>query len=132
VRAACARFIDSGIPMLSQSVLLRGVNDDAATLGALMRALVESRIKPYYLHQGDLARGTAHLRTGIEQGQDLMRALRGRYSGLCQPTFVLDIPGGHGKVPVGPNYLAPATGGNSPGSVVDPTGRRHLYPPIRP
>ena len=104
-RAACARFIDAGIPMLSQSVLLRGVNDDAATLGALMRALVESRIKPYYLHQGDLAPGTAHLRASIAEGQDLMRALRGRYSGLCQPTFVLDIPGGHGKVPIGPNYL---------------------------
>jgi lysine 2,3-aminomutase len=131
-RAACARFIDAGIPMLSQSVLLRGVNDDAATLGALMRALVESRIKPYYLHQADLARGTAHLRTSIAAGQDLMRALRGRYSGLCQPTFVLDIPGGHGKVPVGPTYLAPAEGATSPGSVVDPAGRRHFYPPIRP
>src|SRR5215471_2755183 len=81
-RAACARFIDAGIPMLSQSVLLRGVNDDAATLGALMRALVESRIKPYYLHQGDLAPGTAHLRASIAEGQELMRALRGRYSGL--------------------------------------------------
>jgi lysine 2,3-aminomutase len=131
-RAACARFIDAGIPMLSQSVLLRGVNDDAATLGALMRALVESRIKPYYLHHGDLARGTAHLRTSIGEGQDLMRALRGRYSGLCQPTFVLDIPGGHGKVPVGPSYLAPAEGGSSPGSVVDPAGRRHPYPPTHP
>jgi lysine 2,3-aminomutase len=131
-RGACARFIDAGIPMLSQSVLLRGVNDDAATLGALMRALVESRIKPYYLHHGDLARGTAHLRTSIGEGQDLMRALRGRYSGLCQPTFVLDIPGGHGKVPVGPTYLPPAEGGSSPGSVVDPAGRRHPYPPTHP
>ncbi len=130
-RTACARFIDSGIPMLSQSVLLRGVNDDPATLGALMRALVETRIKPYYLHQGDLARGTAHLRTSIEQGQDLMRALRGRYSGLCQPTFVLDIPGGHGKVPVGPSYLVPAKGGESTGSVIDPDGRLHPCPPTR-
>jgi lysine 2,3-aminomutase len=130
-RAACARFIDAGIPMLSQSVLLRGVNDDAATLGALMRALVESRIKPYYLHQGDLARGTAHLRTSIAEGQDLMRVLRGRYSGLCQPTFVLDIPGGHGKVPVGPTYLAVASDGSTC-SVVDPEGRRHSYLPIRP
>ena len=105
-RAACARFIDAGIPMLSQSVLLAGVNDDAATLGALMRALVESRIKPYYLHQGDLARGTAHLRTGIEAGQGVMRALRGRYSGLCQPTYVLDVPGGFGKVPIGPKITS--------------------------
>jgi lysine 2,3-aminomutase len=132
VRAACARFIDAGIPMLSQSVLLRGVNDDAATLGALMRALVESRIKPYYLHQGDLAPGTTHLRTGIGEGQDLMRALRGRYSGLCQPTFVLDIPGGWGKVPIGPNYLSPTGQDDSPYAVHDPEGRCHLYPPTRP
>ena len=73
-RAACARIVDAGIPMLSQSVLLRGVNDDAETLGALMRAFVENRIKPYYLHHCDLAPGTAHLRTGIEEGQALMRA----------------------------------------------------------
>jgi lysine 2,3-aminomutase len=128
-RAACARFIDAGVPMLSQSVLLRGVNDDAATLGALMRALVESRIKPYYLHQGDLARGTAHLRTSIEAGQDLMRALRGRYSGLCQPTYVLDIPGGFGKVPIGANYLAASV---HPASYVvrDPQGQPHAYPPV--
>ncbi len=129
-RAACARFIDAGVPMLSQSVLLRGVNDDAATLGALMRALVESRIKPYYLHQGDLAPGTAHLRTSIAEGQDLMRALRGRYSGLCQPTFVLDIPGGHGKVPIGPSYLRQVVDGAGSGcAIIDPEGRDHLYPP---
>ncbi|HEY1541825.1 MAG TPA: lysine-2,3-aminomutase-like protein [Xanthobacteraceae bacterium] len=126
-RAACARFVDAGVPMLSQSVLLRGVNDDAATLGALMRALVESRIKPYYLHQGDLARGTAHLRTSIEAGQDLMRALRGRFSGLCQPTYVLDIPGGFGKVPIGPSYLAPTGQAASCHQVRDPEGRPHAY-----
>ena len=97
--------------MLSQSVLLAGVNDDPQTLGPLMRALVECRIKPYYLHHGDLAPGTAHLRTTIERGQDLMRALRGRLSGLCQPTYVLDIPGGHGKSPIGPNYRVPGRGG---------------------
>jgi lysine 2,3-aminomutase len=123
-RAACARLIDAGIPMLSQSVLLRGVNDDPETLGTLMRALVECRIKPYYLHHADLAPGTAHLRTGIAEGQELIRALRGRYSGLCQPTYVLDIPGGHGKSPIGPNYLAA-------GAVEDFTGRRHVYPPRR-
>ena len=105
VRAACARIVDAGIPMVSQSVLLRGVNDDAATLEALMRAFVECRIKPYYLHHADLAPGTSHFRTTIEDGQALMRALRGRVSGLAQPTYVLDIPGGHGKVPVGPGYI---------------------------
>ncbi len=123
-RAACARFIDAGIPMLSQSVLLRGVNDDAATLGALMRALVECRIKPYYLHHADLAPGTAHLRTSIAQGQDLMRALHGRYSGLCQPAYVLDIPGGFGKSPIGPNYLSADYS-----AIEDFNGRRHVYPP---
>ena len=130
-RGACARLIDAGIPMLSQSVLLRGVNDDAATLGALMRALVECRIKPYYLHHGDLARGTSHLRTTIAEGQALMRALHGRLSGLCQPTYVLDIPGGHGKSPIGPNYLARTAvrAGALSYEIEDFTGCRHAYPP---
>jgi lysine 2,3-aminomutase len=126
-RTACARIVDAGIPMLSQSVLIRGVNDEAATLAELMRALVECRIKPYYLHHGDLAPGTAHLRTTIEDGQALMRALRGRVSGLCQPTYVLDIPGGHGKSPIGPNYLAGS--GDAGLAVEDFKGRRHSYPP---
>src|SRR6185503_2148778 len=81
------------------------VNDDVATLGALMRAFVECRIKPYYLHHCDLAPGTSHFRTAIAEGQAMMRGLRGRVSGLAQPTSVLDIPGGHGKVPVGPGYI---------------------------
>jgi lysine 2,3-aminomutase len=99
------------------------VNDDAPTLEALMRAFVECRIKPYYLHHGDLAPGTAHLRTTLEVGQALMRGLRGRVSGLCQPEYVLDIPGGHGKSPVGPAYLV------APDRVVDYCGEVHLYPP---
>ena len=122
-RAACARVIDAGIPMLSQSVLLRGVNDNVDTLGALMRALVECRIKPYYLHHADLAHGTAHLRTSIAEGQTLIRALHGRYSGLCQPHYVLDIPGGHGKSPIGPAYLS--ADGNE---ITDFKGARHAYP----
>src|ERR1700688_3769102 len=105
-RAACAAIVDAGIPMVSQSVLLRGVNDNAEALEALMRAFVECRIKPYYLHHGDLAPGTSHLRTTLTHGQALMRKLRGRVSGLCQPDYVVDIPGGHGKAPVGPNYLS--------------------------
>jgi lysine 2,3-aminomutase len=126
-REACDRFIDSGIPVLGQSVLLKGVNDDPQTLGALMRALVECRIKPYYLHHGDLAPGTSHLRTSIEHGQALMRALRGRYSGLCQPEYVLDIPGGHGKSPIGPNYLSKDAAGGW--LVEDFNGASHCYPP---
>jgi lysine 2,3-aminomutase len=130
-RAACARVVDAGIPMLSQTVLLRGINDEAAVLGELMRALVECRVKPYYLHHGDLAPGTAQWRTGIEEGQALMRAIHGRLSGLCQPTYVLDIPGGHGKSPIGPSYLARVGGANGSAryEVEDFNGRRHAYPP---
>ena len=126
-RAACARLVDAGVPMLGQTVLLRGVNDDAETLGALMRALVETRIKPYYLHQGDLAPGTSHLRTSLAEGQALMRDIRGRFSGLCQPIYVLDIPGGHGKVPVGPDYLSAVADGGL--QVEDPWGCAHPSPP---
>jgi lysine 2,3-aminomutase len=126
VRAAIARIVDAGVPMVSQSVLLRGVNDDARTLEDLLRAFVECRIKPYYLHHGDLAPGTSHFRTTIEHGQALMRELRGRVSGLAQPTYVLDIPGGHGKVPVGPGYLDMCA---EAGAVVeDVNGRKRAYP----
>src|SRR5581483_8433792 len=90
-RLACAQMADAGLVLLGQSVLLAGVNDNERDLGKLMRALVECRIKPYYLHHGDLAPGTSHLRTDVAQGQNLMRALRGRLSGLCQPSYVLDI-----------------------------------------
>jgi lysine 2,3-aminomutase len=123
-RAACARLIDAGIPMLSQTVLLRGVNDDAQTLGALLRSLVECRIKPYYLHHADLAPGTSHFRTTIAEGQAIVRALHGRFSGLCQPAYVLDIPGGHGKSPIGPNYLSADRA-----TIEDFNGRMHHYPP---
>ena len=148
-RAACGRIIDAGIPMVSQSVLLRGVNDDAPTLEALMRAFVECRIKPYYLHHGDLAPGTAHLRTTLAEGQALMRTLRGKVSGLCQPEYALDIPGGFGKAPAGPAYLShanalsgadalsPAKSLSQEGEerqesdyrIIDYCGDVHLYPP---
>jgi lysine 2,3-aminomutase len=105
-------------------VLLKGVNDDIATLEALMRCFVENRIKPYYLHQGDLAPGTAHFRTSIEDGQKLMRALRKRASGLCQPHYMLDIPGGYGKVPLNPCY---AQDEGPHFSITDPHGKRHIY-----
>jgi lysine 2,3-aminomutase len=98
--AAIARIVDAGVPMLAQTVLLRGVNDDVATLEALMRALVEARVKPYYLHHLDKAPGTSHFRCSIAAGQQLAQALHQRVSGLAQPTYVLDIPGGHGKAPL--------------------------------
>jgi lysine 2,3-aminomutase len=123
-REACARLVDAGIPLVSQTVLLKGVNDDPATLEALMRAFVETRVKPYYLHHPDLAPGTGHFRLTLGEGQALVRALRGRVSGLCQPAYVLDIPGGHGKAPVGPCALD-----LDAGTVEDRNGVRHLYPP---
>jgi len=123
-RAACGKLVDAGIPLLGQTVLLRGINDDPASLGDLMRAQVETRIKPYYLHHGDLAPGAGHFRTTIAEGRALMKALRGTYSGLCQPTYVLDIPEGHGKVPIGPNYVSEGAAGCV---VEDPWGELHDY-----
>jgi lysine 2,3-aminomutase len=99
-RNAISRLVDAGIPLLSQTVLLKGVNDDAGTLETLMRQLVELRVKPYYLHHGDLAPGTTHFRTTIEHGRQLMAELRRRLSGIALPAYVLDLPGAHGKVPV--------------------------------
>jgi lysine 2,3-aminomutase len=124
-RAAVARLADAGIPLVSQSVLLRGVNDDPGTLEALMRTFVENRVKPYYLHHPDLAPGTSHFRGTIAEGQAIMRGLRGRLSGLAQPTYVLDIPGGYGKVPVGPGWVEESEEGLV---VTDPSGATHRYP----
>jgi lysine 2,3-aminomutase len=126
-RAACHRIINAGISMLSQTVLLRGVNDDVETLANLMRAFVEMRIRPYYLHHPDLARGTGHFRLSIAEGQALVRALRGRLSGLCQPTYVLDIPGGFGKSPIGPNYVIATGEANEEALVEDYQGQIHTY-----
>ncbi len=123
-RAALRLLADGGIPLLGQTVLLKGVNADVETLDALMRALVRNRVKPYYLHHPDLVRGTGHFRLTIDEGRDLVRALRGRLSGIAQPTYVLDIPGGHGKVPAGPSWV-------DDGSVEDGAGGRHRYPPDR-
>jgi lysine 2,3-aminomutase len=126
VHAACDRLIDAGIPMLSQSVLLRGVNADVATLAELMKSFVAMRIKPYYLHHPDLARGTSHFRLSIAEGQALVKQLRGRISGLCQPQYVLDIPGGFGKVPLGPSFV---TGEGETMQTEDFCGETHDYPP---
>ena len=125
-KAACARLVDAGVPLVSQTVLLKGINDDPETLGALMRAFVGSRIKPYYLHHADLAPGTSHLRTTIAEGQHLMRQLRGRLSGLCQPTYVLDIPGGAGKAPIGPCQLR-ESGRTGEYAIEDFNGEPHHY-----
>ena len=126
-REAVTRLSRAGIPLLSQTVLLRGVNDDAAVLEALFRGLVAMRVKPYYLHHADLARGTAHFRTGIAAGQRLVRSLRGHISGLCQPTYVLDIPGGYGKVPIAPCAASARTEAGE-WNVEDGDGVQHAYP----
>lgn len=127
--AALARLVDAGHVLISQSVLLRGVNADVETLTALMRAFVENRVKPYYLHHPDFAPGTAAFRLSLEEGQALVKSLRGHLSGLCQPTYILDIPGGAGKIPVGPAFLS---GCETPGTEVfaeDRHGELHRYPP---
>jgi lysine 2,3-aminomutase len=129
-RRACARIQESGIAMVSQTVLLRGVNDDPDTLATLMRTFVENQIKPYYLHHPDLAPGTSHFRLTIEEGIAIVGALRGRLSGLCQPTYVLDIPGGYGKVPIDSHHVVRRPDGSY--KVTDPEGREHRYPPRSP
>ncbi|NTF95142.1 lysine-2,3-aminomutase-like protein [Rhizobium rhizogenes] len=128
-RAACARLVDAGIVLVSQSVLLKGVNDDPDVLASLMKAFVETRIKPYYLHHPDLAPGTSHFRLTIAEGQAIVAALRGRISGLCQPTYILDIPGGHGKADIGKSEVREL--GEGCYSVSDYRGGEHLYPPER-
>ena len=115
---AIRRIQQRAIPVLGQSVLLRGVNDNAASLEALFRAMLAARVKPYYLHQLDPAPGTARFHVPIEEGRRLLAQLRGRVTGLAWPTYVLDIPGGHGKVPIGPDYLEPDDRVRDPAGIV--------------
>lgn len=126
VRACVKKLVAAGIPLLSQSALLRGVNDKPEVLEKLFRALTAMKVKPYYLHHPDLAPGTSHFRLTIEQGQNLMRGLQGRVSGIALPRYVLDIPGGHGKVPVEPRWIEPAADGNGY-TVRDYRGGTHPY-----
>jgi len=124
-RAALRRLAAAGFPLISQTVLLKGINDSAETLAELFRAFIALGVKPYYLHHADLAPGTAHFRTSIAEGQAIMRALRGRISGLAVPTYVLDVPGGFGKVPVGPDYVTEQEAGIA---IEDVSGALHPYP----
>jgi lysine 2,3-aminomutase len=123
-KVAIARLVDGGIALVSQSVLLKGVNDDVEALADLMHAFAENRIKPYYLHHGDLAPGTSHFRTRIEDGLTLMKQLRARLSGLEMPTYMLDIPGGFGKVPLESDHLEKTPAGYR---VRDMHGHWHDY-----
>jgi lysine 2,3-aminomutase len=124
--AAIGRLADKGVVLLGQSVLLRGVNDEVETLSSLMRRFVELRVKPYYLHHPDLAPGTAHFRLSVAEGQALVKALRGNISGLCQPTYVLDIPGGYGKAVIADSVVCASGDGFA---VEDFRGGVHQYPP---
>jgi len=124
VAAACDRLTKAGIPLLSQSVLLKGVNDNVTTLTELMRRLIRLRVKPYYLHHPDRARGTKKFRLTLAEGRDLVTALRGNISGLCQPTYVVDIPGGFGKAPALREIVSEIPAG---WSVRDFRGTAHEY-----
>lgn len=109
VRDALTRLADAGIPLGNQSVLLRGVNDQADILKELFHKLLLCRVRPYYLYQCDLISGSAHLRTTIREGQEVMEQLRGHTTGYAVPTYVVDGPGGGGKIPIGPNYIVGIT-----------------------
>jgi lysine 2,3-aminomutase len=102
---ALARLVDGGFPVMNQTVLLRGVNDDVAVLDTLFRGLVRARVRPYYLLQADPVRGTGHLRTPLARGVEIMGALQGRLTGIALPKFICDTPGGLGKVPLGPEVI---------------------------
>ncbi len=102
---ACGRLADAGIPLGNQSVLLRGVNDDPAVMKRLMQKLLAIRVKPYYIYQADMVQGTDHFRTSVEEGIEIIRALRGHTSGMGVPAYVIDAPGGGGKIPILPDYL---------------------------
>jgi lysine 2,3-aminomutase len=102
---ACARLSDAGIPLGSQTVLLKGVNDDVDTMRRLMQGLMRIRVKPYYLYQCDPIAGSSHFRTPVEKGLEIIRGLRGHTSGYAVPAYVIDAPGGGGKIPILPDYL---------------------------
>jgi lysine 2,3-aminomutase len=105
VRDALGRLADAGIPLGNQSVLLRHVNDNAAVMKAHLQKLLLCRVKPYYLYQCDLIAGSAHLRASVRKGIEIMERLRGHTSGYAVPTYVIDAPGGGGKIPVSPEYV---------------------------
>lgn len=122
--AALAALRRSGAVLLAQTVLLKGVNDELAALEGLFRLLVRNRVLPYYLHHPDLAEGTSHFRLGIKRGRQLAAELRRRVSGLCRPQYVLDIPGGFGKVPISPSHIRRRKNG---WLLTDLDGETHFY-----
>ena len=128
-RAACERLVDAGVPVGNQTVLLRGINSSVPALRALMRGLLRSRVRPYYLFQGDTVLGTDHLRTPVETAQELYKGLRGWMNGMAVPMLVLDAPGGGGKVPIVPSYIEELTDDHV--TVSTYRGERIVYPQPR-
>lgn len=126
-RQACAMLADSGIGLGNQTVLLRGVNDDPATMIELLRGLLKARVRPYYLHQMDLVQGTAHFRTPLKTGLGIIRALRGPVSGLACPHYIVDLPGGKGKVPLLPDGISCQPGGVL---ITNSEGEQVVYPDL--
>jgi lysine 2,3-aminomutase len=104
-KLACERLANCGVPVGNQAVLLKGVNDDPQTMKALMQGLLKMRVRPYYIYQADIVKGTEHFRTRVEKGLEIIKALRGHTSGLAVPHFVIDSPGGGGKIPLLPHYI---------------------------
>jgi lysine 2,3-aminomutase len=104
-KAACAMLADAGCPVGNQAVLMKGVNDNADVMKDLMKGLLAMRVRPYYIYQADLTKGANHFRTPLSVGLDIMDKLRGHISGLAVPQFVIDAPGGGGKIPMLPNYV---------------------------
>ncbi len=127
VRAACGRLADAGVPLGAQTVLLKGVNDDPAVMLRLVHQLLLARVKPYYLYQADLTRGTNHLRTTVETGLEIIKALQGHTSGMAVPHFVIDAPGGGGKIPLLPSdYLVSLTPEQA--TLTNYEGKTYIYP----
>jgi lysine 2,3-aminomutase len=108
-KQACALLVDHGIPVGCQTVLLRGVNDDPAVMKKLMQELLKARVKPYYIYQADLVKGTDYFRTSVQKGLEIMESLQGHTTGFGVPTYVIDAPGGGGKIPITPNRIVELT-----------------------
>jgi len=126
MRGACERLADAGVPLGSQTVLLAGINDSAETLKRLYQGLLSVRVRPYYLYQCDPIVGSAHFRTPVQTGVDMIRALRGHTSGYAVPNFVIDAPGGGGKIPLTPGYVLGTDGYTV--ALVNYEGNRYSYP----
>lgn len=124
-KRAISKLNSAGCTLLSQSVLLRGVNDAPDILEDLYRALISLNVKPYYLHHPDLAKGTSHFRLPLSEGRGIVRALQGRLSGIAQPHYMLDIPGGHGKVPINGDYIEKIDEGTY--RITNYQGGTHIY-----